>query len=550
MNRREWLRLAAAVPLAAGNIRADPGSKRPTPEQLAWQDMELSMFVHFGPATWQNREYDDLSTPLGQINPSKLDTEQWADTAVALGARQIVFVAKHTGGFCWWQTETSQYSVANTPWRAGKGDVMRDLAVSCQKRNLRLGVYLSPQDRSLKVGLGGKADNPAQQATYSKLYRQQLTELLSRYGEISEIWFDGSNVVDTGDLLQRYAPHAIIFQSPYATIRWVGNEDGIAPDPNWNLVSASAARSGVATAKDGNPGGNTWLPCEVDARIHNTWFWNTESDAHLKSLDRLMTMYYRSVGHGALLLLNNTPDTTGLIPALHAKRTEEFGAEIRRRFDKPIAQTHGSNGTMELKLPHPTAIDHVVLMEDLRKGQHVQAYSVFGRNGNDWHQLSEGTSIGHKKIDPFRAVTVSSLIVRFPKQDGDTVLSRFAAYAVGSGSGAIGPTPETLTYSVIYNWQPSSFDSGHTTWDISLNQAVHDAGEYLVEFVVTGGGVIVKSVTLIAEGTAHDEYVTRVSDRMYRLNIPGLGTTLDLRAVITPEPGDPAFGQIVLSRAK
>ncbi len=546
MNRRRLLQLAAAVPLASRITHAGPPLARPSPEQVAWQNMELSMFVHFGPATWQNREYDDLSTPLDQINPSKLDTEQWAGVAQSLGAKQIIFVAKHTGGFCWWQTETSKYSVRNTPWRDGKGDVMRDLAASCAKRGLRLGVYLSPQDRSLAVGLGGKSDDPAKQPAYNAIYRQQLTELLSRYGEISEIWFDGSSVVEVGDLIQRYAPRAIIFQSPYATIRWVGNEDGVAPDPNWNTVTRAAARSGVATAKDGTPTGDAWLPCEADARIHDTWFWNTESDQHLKTLDRLMSMYYRSVGHGALLLLNNTPDTTGLIPAPHAARTAEFGAEIQRRFANPIAQTHGSSDTLELKLPRPTRIDHAVLMEDIAKGQRVREYSVFGRTGNAWHELSRGTSIGHKKIDPFRAVEVSGIILRLPHSEDTANISRFAVYSAGSN--ASGPAPENLSSHVIYDWKPASFDSGHTTWDISLQTFIHDAGQYEVEFVTTGGGVLIKAVTLIAEGAAHDEYVTRVRDRVYRITIPGLSATLDLRAVVAPEPGDPAFGQIVLTR--
>lgn len=504
------------------------------------------MFVHFGPATWQNQEYDDLSTPLGRIDPAKLDTEQWADVAQTLGARQIVFVAKHTGGFCWWQTAASKYSVAGTPWRNGKGDVMADLAASCRKRNLKLGVYLSPQDRSLGIGLGGKSDNPAKQSTYNAIYRQQLTELLSKYGEISEVWFDGSSVVEAGDILTRYAPDAIIFQSPRASIRWVGNEDGIAPDPNWNAVSREAAVSGVATAKDGKPDGAVWLPCEVDARIHDTWFWNTEADGHLKTVDQLMSMYYRSVGHGALLLLNNTPDTTGLIPELHARRTAAFGAEIKRRFSTPLAQTHGSGETLELKFKHPARIDHVVTMEDITKGQHVRSYAVFGLTGTAWKELSRGTSIGHKKIDTFPPVEVSRVILRVPNEEDGQNIRLLAAYNCGTGESTISKEP--LTYSVVYDWKPASFDSGRNTWDVELLPFVKAAGQYDLQFVVTGGGVIIRSVTLVAEGVLHDEYVSRVRDRHYRLIIPGLGTSLDLRVVITAEPGDPSFGQIVLSR--
>jgi alpha-L-fucosidase len=538
MNRRQWLQLAAATPWAARAALADPPPGRPTPEQAAWQDMELSMFVHFGPATWQNREYDDLSTPLDRIDPAKLDTEQWADVAQSLGARQIVFVAKHTGGFCWWQTETSQYSVGHAAWRGGKGDVMQDLAASCRKRGLRLGVYLSPQDRSLGAGLGGKCGDPSIQTTYNAIYRGQLTELLSRYGEISEVWFDGSSVVDAGDILRQYAPHAMIFQSPYATIRWVGNEDGIAPDPNWNTVPQPAARSGTSTAKDGKLHADTWLPCEVDARLHDTWFWNTSSDEHVKSLDRLMAMYYRSVGHGALLLLNNTPDTSGLIPAPHARRTAEFGAEIRARFAKPVATTHGSSETIELKLPRPTRVDHVVAIEDIAKGQQIESYAVFGLTGDNWHELTRGTSIGHKKIDAFPAAEVSSVILRFPHSNGN--IKMLAVYNTGSARA-------DLAYRVVYDWKPESFDEGHTTWDVDLRPFARQKGEYELTFVVTGGDIIVKSLSLLADGNASDEDVARLRNRVYRLSIPEVSTSLDLRVVIGAVAGDPAYGQLVLT---
>ena len=213
----------AALPAAGGELA------RPTPEQVAWHDMELEMFIHFAPSTWQDTQHDNLSTPLSAINPEQLDTEQWADVAVAMGAKQIVFVAKHVGGFCWWQTDTTDYSVKNTPWRGGQGDVMKDLAESCRKRGLKLGVYLSPADGKHSVGVGGRAKVPAEQENYNRIYRQQLTELLSRYGEISEVWFDGSNTVPVGDILQKYAPHAMIFQGPQATISLDRQRRGLRP---------------------------------------------------------------------------------------------------------------------------------------------------------------------------------------------------------------------------------------------------------------------------------------------------------------------------------
>jgi len=222
-----------------------------------------------GIQTWQNTEYDDLSTPLRKISPTKLDTAQWVHAAELMSAKYIIFVAKHTGGFCWWQTDTTDYSVKNIPWRNGKGDVMRELSESRRKRGIKLGVYLSPADAKHGAGVGGKCETDEAQARYNKIYRQQLTELLSRYGEISEVWFDGSCVIEVGDILKKYAPKAMVFQSKYATIRWVGNEQGFAPYPAWNAVSKADAFSGVSTAKHGAPDGDVWLPIECDTTMRD-----------------------------------------------------------------------------------------------------------------------------------------------------------------------------------------------------------------------------------------------------------------------------------------
>jgi alpha-L-fucosidase len=223
------------------------GPARPTAEQAVWQDMEVEMFLCLDPCTWQGREYDNHSTPVSALNPVKLDTDQWAEAARSMGAGQIVFVAKHTGGFCWWQTETSSYGVKETPWRGGKGDVVRDLAASCRKANLKLGIYVSPQDAMFGARVSGRCKTAEEQAKYNGVFRAQWEELLSRYGEVSEVWFDGGSVIEAGDILRKHAPRAMVFQGKDATIRWVGNELGVAPDPCWNAVPATAARSGVAT---------------------------------------------------------------------------------------------------------------------------------------------------------------------------------------------------------------------------------------------------------------------------------------------------------------
>jgi len=401
---------------------------RPTPEQVAWHDCEIGMFIHFGPATWQDREYDDLSTPLEKINPAKLDTDQWVTAAEAMGAKYIVFVAKHTGGFCWWQTDTTDYSVKNIPWRGGKGDVMKDLSESCRKRGIKLGVYLSPQDRKQGAGGGGRCRSKEAQQRYNKIYRQQLTEVLSRYGEMFEVWFDGSIVVPVGDLLKKYAPEAMVFQGPHATIRWVGNEAGVAPYPGWNSLSEAHANSGVATARHGNPDGTAWLPNECDARIRSTWFWNTRNAATLKSVKQLMEMYYRSVGHGAVLLLNHTPDTSGLIPEADLKRGAEFGAEIRRRFGKSLAETKGQGNVVELELGKPTTVNHLITMEDITQGERVREYVLEGLAEGKWQKLCQGTAIGHKKIDRITPVQIAKIRLRVIKSAALPQIRKLAVY--------------------------------------------------------------------------------------------------------------------------
>ena len=420
----------AAGPSASGHSQAPqpPQLALPTPEQAAWHDLELGMFIHFAPNTWQDREYDDLSTPVAKINPDQLDTDQWVGVAEAMGAKYIIFVAKHVGGFCWWQTETTGYSVKSIPWRGGKADVMAMLAESCRRRGMKLGVYISPADRKHGADVGGRCKTPAEQTRYSAIYRQQLTELLSRYGPLLEVWFDGSCIIDVGDILKKYVPKAMVFQGLQATIRWVGNEDGTAPYPAWNSLPLAAAKSGVATAAESRPDGDAWLPLECDARFRNTWFWNAKNAQTLKSVGQLMDMYYKSVGHGAVLLLNHTPDPTGRIPEADAKRAAEFGAEVQRRFGKSISETSGQGEIIELDLGKPLVVDHIITMEDIRQGERIRAYIIEALVDGIWKEVSKGTAVGHKKIDRLTPVKTSKIWFRTLISAGAPIIHKLAAY--------------------------------------------------------------------------------------------------------------------------
>ncbi len=354
----------------------------PSKVQLRWQKYEQTMFVCLDPATWQGREYDNHTTPINRINPTELNTDQWCEVAQSWGARLILFVAKHTGGFCWWKTSTTEYGIKNTPWKNGRGDVLKDLSASCKKYGLDLGIYVYPGDETWGAGIGsgGVTKGPAKQESYNQVFRQQMTEVLTKYGPVKEVWFDGSCLINVNDILEKYASDAVILQGPMANLRWVGNEDGFAPYSNWYTLSSKDLKTGVATAVQSDPFGDAYAPSEIDVPLlknkGHKWFWGSNSDSLILSTDQLMNIYYKSVGRGALLLLNSTPDTTGLIPQSHVNAYAKFGKEIQRRFGTPKAKTAGTGNQMEISFSTPTEINHAILQEDLSMGQRILAFRI------------------------------------------------------------------------------------------------------------------------------------------------------------------------------
>jgi len=533
MNRRNFINsiisASTALPFWQRPALADTihlsGPERklavPTPEQTAWQDLEIGMFVHFAPNTWQDREYDDLSTPLSAINPAQLDTDQWVECALGLGSKYIVFVAKHVGGFCMWQTETTSYGIRNTPWRNGKGDVMADLSQSCRKRGLKLGIYLSPRDDKFGAGTGGRCKTPEMQTAYNALYRRQLTELLTRYGEMVEVWFDGSLVTPVGGILQERAPHAMIFQGPFATIRWVGNEDGFAPYPAWNAVSKSDAESGVSTAMHSDPNESVWLPMETDVSIRRpNWFWSTQNERNLVSLDQLLEIYYRSVGHGTQLLVNIPADRRGLLPDADALRAREFGDEIRRRFGSSVAETHGSGESLTLSLPSPTHIDHVILQEDCSAGQRVRAYRLEARAQGNWQALGVGTAIGHKRIQPVTPAVVDAVRLIVTQSVGQTAIRRLAVYNTGAAPPSTwNEPPHIWADDAVGKWANNRFN-------VDLSRKITAAGQYRLRWVPQGGGeAAVENPQLLLDGVAQPNLLHQVpgSPDVLILTIPGIG---------------------------
>ncbi|MDC0935011.1 alpha-L-fucosidase [Pirellulales bacterium] len=529
---------------------------RPTPQQAAWQDMEIGMFIHFGLETWQDKETDDEPDMeyVKLFNPTSVDTDQWVSVAKSMGAKYIILVAKHHGGFCLWQTDTTEYSIKNSPYKNGKGDIVLELAESCRKQGMKLGIYISPADYSQKTGGGGKSNREEVQEKYSTIYRQQWTELLSRYGEMMEVWFDGSTVVKMDDIIEKHAPNAMVFQSPWATIRWVGNEDGYAPYPAWNAVNSDdpAVQAGHSTARHGDPDGDKWLPNEVDARIRSTWFWNRGGENTLKSVDKLMDMYYNSVGHSSVLLLNIAPDKSGRMPQADVKRAAEFGAEVKRRFGKSIAQTKGTGDVVELKLDRPATIDHVIAMEDITKGDRVREYTIEGLFGGNWEKIVEGISIGHKKIDKFEPIEVSRIRLNVTKAAANPIIRKLAVYnTIATPSTYVQQKRHSDGYNSVWTWSPDSVTNRWTTIDIDLSSSIPESKQYELVFKNTAGQIEIESVILVLEGIEIPGFAESLDQpNTYNVNITATPSmkkeSIILRAKIRTKGSRDSHGQVVI----
>lgn len=528
----------------------------PTPQQIEWHNMEIGMFIHWAPNVYQDQEYDDLSTPPEQINPSALDTDQWVSVAKSLGAKYIVMVAKHVGGYCLWQTDTTEYSIKNSPWRDGKGDVLRDLSESCRKQGLKMGVYLSPQDVYNGAHIAGRCASPEEQEKYNQIYRQQLVEVLSRYGEIFEVWFDGGQEIEVGDILEQYAPNSVFFQSKHASIRWVGNEEGIATYPAWNAVGAdSDAAKGLGTIQHGDPDGELWIPLECDTTIRKNWFWNTANASSLKSLEHLMELYYRSVGNGAVLLLNANPDRSGLIPAEDAQRAKEFGDEIKKRFSNLVGTASGTGNVCELNFAAPEQIDHIVICEDIQYGERIRAYEVSGFDGTNWIKLCSGTAVGHKRIERVEPVTLHKLRLHVLKAAAEPQFASFSAYYAGIAT-VYNQSKIGSELQKIGEWGPELFQykpNRITVEKYELTDLIGAPGQYKLYLTDSNTGpceIRIAKAKLMLNHAEYPQFVSGSSEaNEYIINITALGQCISIELELHAEKDIKKFGNIWIERA-
>lgn len=422
----------------------------PSARQLAWKDLEFTGFIHFGPNTFTGVEWGHGTDPAAVFNPTELDARQWVRVMKDAGMKGVVITAKHHDGFCNWPTALSAYSVASSPWRNGKGDVLRELSDACREAGLKFGVYLSPWDRNNpKYGTGEE---------YNAYFRAQLREVLTNYGPVFEVWFDGAcgegpngkrQVYDFPSfhaVVRELQPDAVIFSDIGPDIRWVGNEQGWAGETNWSMLKAEGHGIGndnpppIKSLTEGDEHGESWIPAEADVSIRPGWFYHADQDDKVKTPAQLFDLWERSVGHNANFHLNFPVDRRGLIHENDAAavlglrrlidatygdgtdlargrtassrdtrgsamgRTGEFGADKAVDGDPKTywATDDGATaGSLEVDLDATKPFDRVVLAEPTWLGQRVRRFRIgvpATDGGEGWTTIAEGTTIGHKRI--------------------------------------------------------------------------------------------------------------------------------------------------------
>ncbi len=389
----------------------------PTPQQVKWQQQEMGMFCHFGINTFHNEEWTDGTKPAESFNPTDFNPQQWADVAKKVGMGYLIITAKHHDGFVLYPTPHTDYCVRSSPWANGKGDIIKGVADACKNAGINFGFYLSPWDRHDSRYNDNKA--------YDEYFKSLLKELLTNYGPVFEVWFDGAgtegHVYDWDGyykLIKELQPDALIaICGP--DIRWVGNEDGLAPETLWNVQE-----------RDGK---KVWWPSECDVPIRQgQWFFHTDGEKRLLSLNQLLRIYYYSVGRGAVLLLNVSPDRSGHLPEPDVNRILEWRSVLEETFKTNLAEKaewgasnfRGNStdyapemcfkendnkywatddnqltGYVTLKFDKPIVFDRVVIKEQIPLGQRVEEHSIWIKNKKgQWEKVSSATTIGYKRI--------------------------------------------------------------------------------------------------------------------------------------------------------
>jgi alpha-L-fucosidase len=433
----------------------------PSPQQLRWQRLELTGFLHFGINTFTGNEWGDGKEDTKLFNPTELDARQWVRACKEAGIKQVILTAKHHDGFCLWPTKFTEHSVKNSPWKEGKGDVVKEVADACKEMGVGFGVYLSPWDMN-NVSYGTEA--------YNDFFIDQLTELLTQYGKVDEVWFDGANGEGPNGKKQVYdfekwyahirklQPQTVIAVSG-PDVRWVGTETGHGREEEWSVVPVgknNKFNEGSQTKVDAAPAGDMrgqvlgsraqlkegdalkWYPAETDVSIRPGWFYHELEDKKVKTPEYLKEIYFNSVGRNGVLLLNIPPDKRGLITDYDSAALKAWREKLNHIFAVNLLKeakgvgavkktkilldgndaTHlsfsmkGNDHVVEINLKEEKTFNVLLLQENIRIGQRVEKFVFEYWDGKEWKKATEGTTIGFKRLLEFPAVTASKVRLR------------------------------------------------------------------------------------------------------------------------------------------
>lgn len=459
-----------------------PYGALPSERQLRWHELEFYGFLHFTTNTFTDKEWGYGDEDPAIFNPTDFDANAIASVAKEVGMRGLILTCKHHDGFCLWPTKTTTHNITRSPFRGGKGDVVKELADACKKHGVKFGVYLSPWDRN---------NSAYGTPEYVTIYREQLRELLTGYGELFEVWHDGANGGDgyyggkretrqidrktyydwptTWEMVRKLQPNAVIFSDVGPDIRWVGNEHGEAGDPSWATYDPVGEDGGQPApgytrwqeAPHGHRNGKHWLPAECDVSIRPGWFWHEAENSKVRTPENLMNLYFASVGRGGSFLLNIPPDRRGRlhendIAALRGfkqKRDALFSKDLAkgakaeannvRGNDQRYSPTRVLDGKRDtywatddtvstpeltLALSAPTAISVIRLRECLPLGQRVDAFAVDIRDGNDWKEVARAEAIGNCRLLRFPSVTTNQVRLRILKTSACPAISEIGLF--------------------------------------------------------------------------------------------------------------------------
>ncbi len=392
---------------------------KPTPQQLRWQQLETTAFIHFTVNTFTGKEWGDGTESPAIFNPEEFDAREMVRILKETGFKMAIITAKHHDGFCLWPSAYTEHSVKNSPWRNGEGDMVKEIEAACREYGIEFGFYLSPWDR-----------NHSSYGTpeYNAYYKNQLTELLTNYGEIAEVWFDGAKGEDAKDmeydfdgywqLVRELQPNAIMFSDVGPDVRWVGNETGNAGETCWSTINIAPenapGKMSPTYLNVGDPEGEFWLPAETDVSIRPGWFYHEKEDSLVRSGKNLVDLYYKSVGRNSLLLLNIPPNKKGKFSEIDVKSLYDFRAILDETFKTNLAEgsvdgiltdkkldsfiTLQDGKPYELNFRKKITFDRVALQENIAEGQRNKEALLEYWDGKGWKTITKFTTIGHKRL--------------------------------------------------------------------------------------------------------------------------------------------------------